>query len=423
MNPLLVSAHLHDPGGPHHGQRRHVRVRDGVIEEIFAGELPAEPSGEHRVSAPDLHVSAGWLDLNCVIGEPGFEARETFETATCAAARGGFTDVLLQPDAPPLAQTRAAVAYVRQRAAGLPVRFHAVAPATVDAAGADLTEMHDLRAAGAVAFSDGPSHPIQRAEVLMRALQYAAPLGAVVFNRSEHRGLSEGGQINEGPVSVRLGLRGLPALAEDLQLARDLRLLEHIGGRLHVQSLSTAGAVALVRDAKARGLPVTADIAAHQLAFTDEEIPPFDTSYKVRPPFRTAADRAALLEGLADGTIDAVTSAHQPHDPESKDLEFDLAEFGATGLETAFAALLTHAVGLDLDALLLKLTAGPRAVLGWSAPRLAVGEPARLTLFDPTAEWTPTPANTASKARNSPFYGHQLRGRVVGTLTETGLTE
>ncbi|MBC7448378.1 MAG: amidohydrolase family protein, partial [Hymenobacteraceae bacterium] len=168
--------------------------------------------------------------------------------------------------------------------------------------------------------------------------------------------------------------------------------------------------------------PVTADIAAHQLAFTDEEMPAFETSFKVRPPFRTAADRAALLDGLADGTIDAVTSAHQPHDPESKELEFDLAEFGATGLETAFAALRTHAPEVNLDTLLATLTTGPRAVLGWPATCLAVGEPARLTLFDPTAEWTPTPANTASKARNSPFFGHLLRGQVVGILTETGLT-
>lgn len=422
MNLLLVSAHLHDPGGPHHGQRRHVRVRDGVIVEIFEGELLTEAPGERRISAPDLHVSTGWLDLNCVIGEPGHEARETFETAARAAGRGGFTDVLLHPDTPPFAQTRAAVAYVPQRSTGLAVRFHPVAPATVDAAGADLTEMHDLRAGGAVAFGDGPAHPLQRAETLVRALQYAAPLGAVIFNRAEHRGLSEGGQVHESPTSVRLGLRGLPALAEDVQLARDLRLLEYAGGRLHIQSVSTAGAVALLREAKARGLAVTADVAAHQLAFLAEELPAFDTCFKVRPPFRDPADRTALLEGLADGTLDAATSAHQPHDPEAKELEFDLAEFGAIGLETAFAALLTHANDLDLDTLLLKLTQGPRAVLGWPTPRLAVGQPARLTCFDPSVEWTPTSANTASRARNSPFYGHLLRGRVVGIITEPGFT-
>ena len=422
MNLLLVSAHFHDPGGPHHGQRRHLRVRAGVIEEIFEGELPAKDVDEHRISATDLHISAGWLDLSCVIGEPGHEARETFETAARAAVRGGFTDVVLHPDAPPFAQTRATVAYVRQQSVGLPVRFHPVAPATVDAAGQDLTEMHDLRAAGAVAFGDGPTHPLQRAETLVRALQYAAPLGAVIFNRAEHGGLSEGGQVHESAVSVRLGLRGLPALAEDIQLARDLRLLEYAGGRLHVSSVSTVGGVSLLRDAKARGLAVTADVAAHQFAFLAEEIPPFDTRYKVRPPFRDAADRAALLEGLADGTLDAVTSAHQPHDPESKELEFDLAEFGAIGLETAFSAVLTYAPGLDLDALLLKLSQGPRAVLSWAPARLVVGQPARLTLFDPTAGWTPTPDNTLSKARNSPFYGHTLRGRVVGTITETGFS-
>ena len=422
MNLLLLSAHLHAPGEDHHGQRRHVRVRGGVITEILEGEAPPETTGETRISAPDLHVSAGWLDLNCLVGEPGHEARETFESAARAAARGGFTDVLVLPDAAPLPQTRAAVAYVTQRATRLPVRFHPVAPVTVDAAGHDLTEMHDLRAAGAVAFSDGPNHPIERAETLGRALQYATPLGAVLLNRCEHRGLSEGGQISEGPTSVRRGLRGRPALAEDLQIARDLQLLEYAGGRLHLLSVSTAGAVAHLRGAKARGLAVTADIAAHQLAFTDDTTPPFDTSFKVLPPFRGEADRIALLEGLRDGTIDAVTSAHQPHDPEAKEVEFDLAEFGAIGLETAFSALLSHAPDLDLDTLLHKLTTGPRAVLGWPVPRLAVGQPARLTLFDPTADWTPTPETTASAARNSPFYGRRLRGRVVGIITETGFT-
>ena len=422
MNLLLLSAHIHAPGTPHHGQRRHLRVRNGLVAELLDGPAPGAEADETRLTAPDLHVSAGWVDLNCVIGEPGHESRETFGSAAAAAARGGFTDVLLLPDAPPLPQTRAAVAYIIQRAAGLPVRFHPVAPATVDAAGADLTEMQDLRTAGAVAFADGPAHAIQRAEVLVRALQYAAPLGAVLLNRAEHRGLSEGGQIHEGPMSVRLGLRGLPALAEDVQLARDLALAEYAGGRLHAQSLSTAGAVALVRAAKARGVAVTADIAAHQLAFLADEVPPFETSYKVRPPFRDAADRAALLAGLADGTIDAVASAHQPHDPESKELEFDLAEFGAIGLETAFAALRTFAPDLALDHLLACFTTGPRAVLGWPAPVLAVGAPARLTLFDPSATWTPSPQTTASLARNSPFYGQLLRGRVVGIITEGGFT-
>jgi dihydroorotase len=225
-------------------------------------------------------------------------------------------------------------------------------------------------------------------------------------------------------VSVRLGLRGLPGLAEDVQLARDLRLLEYAGGRLHVSSLSTAGAVALVREAKARGLRVTADVAAHQLAFTDEDLPPFDTSFKVKPPFRSELDRAALLQGLRDGIIDAATSAHQPHDPEAKELEFDLADFGAAGLETAFAAFHTHAgEALGLETILEKLISGPRAVLGRPVPTIQEGQPANLTLFDPTRVWTPTPATTASKARNNPFYGHQLRGQVLGTVLDHRFSE
>lgn len=414
MDVLLTSALIHDPGGPHHGQRRHIGIRDGRIA-LLTTEAP--PEAKHTLSAPDLHVSPGWLDLSCVVGEPGFEAKEDFVSAAEAAARGGFTEVLVMPDAQPLTQTRSAVTYVRQRAASLPARFHPVAAATVDAAGSDLTEMRDLREAGAVAFSDGPAHPLQRAEVLVRALQYLTPLGVPLLNRPEHRGLSEGGQMHEGEASTRLGMRGLPALAEEIQLARDLQLLAYAGGQLHVSQLSTAASVALVREAKGKGLRVTADVAAHQLAFTDETMPPFETSYKVRPPFRGAADVAALLDGLRDGTIDAVVSAHQPHDPEAKDLEFDLAEFGATGLETAFSALLTHAGDkLGLPRVLEKLVSGPRAVLGWAVPHLVEGAEANLTLFDPARSWTPTPANTASKARNNPFYGQPLRGVVLGTV-------
>jgi dihydroorotase len=412
MDVILASALIHDPDGPYDGQRRHVWLQNGQIKAVFEGELP---EGIAPIRAADLHVSVGWLDLNCTIGDPGLEAKEDFASAAQAATRGGFTDVLVMPDAVPLTQTRAAVTYVRQRTMGLPVHFYPLAAVTVDAAGTDLTEMRDLLEAGAVGFSDGPMHPLQRAEVLVRALQYAAPLGSVILNRAEHRGLSEGGQMHESEASVRLGLRGLPALAEDLQLARDLQLLAYAGGRLHVLSVSTAKAVAMIREAKAQGLAVTADVAAHQVAFTADEVPAFNTSYKVRPPFRAAEDVQALLEGLLDGTIDAITSAHQPHDTEAKELEFDLAEFGATGLETAFAVINTYAgEKLGLATILQRLTTGPRAVLGWPVPHLEEGAKVRLTFFDPSAEWTPTPETTLSKSRNNPFYGQRLRGKVIG---------
>ncbi len=432
LDLLFVAAHLHDPGHPLHGRRCHVGISGGRLALVTDADVTPEPAAARVVRAPDLHLSAGFFDLGVAIGEPHFESRETFATAAAAAARGGFTEVLVLPGggggAAPV-QTRAAVTYVQQRAAdgqtsaGSAVRFWPLAAATVDAAGHDLTEMHDLHRAGTVAFTDGPDHPLQRAEVLVRALQYLAPLGAVLLNRSEHAGLSAGGQWHEGAAATALGLRGLPALAEYVALARDLELLAYAnqgagsGARLHISQVSAAESVALLRAAKARGLPVTADIAAHQLAFTDATAPPFDTNFKVRPPFRSEADRQALLAGLADGTLDAVTSAHQPHEPESKELEFDLAEFGVIGLETTFSALLTYAgAALDLDTLLLKLTAAPRAVLGRPVPHLTEGAEANLTAFDPTARWTPSPATTASKARNSPFFGIELRGRVLGTV-------
>ena len=392
-------------------------IENGRIQAI--GQLDV-PSGTEVIEQEGLLVSPGWLDMRCLVPEPGLEQREDFRSASGAAIAGGFTDAAVLPGLHSAQESRAHMEYVHLQSQQQPVRFWPMAAATAARQGLDLTEMTDLQRAGAVAYSDGDK-PLAKPEVLIRALQYAGSFGGLIIQRPEHRELSGQGTMHEGPASTKLGLRGMPALAEENMIRRDLELLAYTGGRLHFGLVSSAGSVALIREGKARGLNVTCDMAAHQLAFTDNELPPFDSMYKVNPPFRTEADREALIAGLQDGTIDAIVSDHTPHDPEGKELEFDLAEFGIMGLETAFAVAHTCLRGhLSLEELISLFTTGPRRILNLPEPRIAVGAEARLTLFHPQKTWTPAPAATVSKARNSPFYGMPLTGQVMGVITAEG---
>jgi dihydroorotase len=319
-------------------------------------------------------------------------------------------------------------------AQGQPVSVHVIGAITKKAAGEDFTEMLDLHHAGAIAFSDG-HHPLQNPDLLLKTLQYLHPINGLLMNRPEETLLTQFGQMHEGVQSTLLGLKGMPALAEELMIERDIRLLDYVYGgeghgaeelgvgneecksqspALHFSTISTARAVELIRQAKAAGLPVSCDVAAHQLVFDDTALAGFDTNLKVNPPFRSAEDVTALWNGLADGTIDAIVSDHTPQDAESKNLEFDLAEFGIIGLETAFAAVITYNRDIPLEQLIDKFTTRPRQILRLPASRLAEGKPACLTLFDPTGQWTFD--RTKSKSKNSPFLHQTLTGRVIGTV-------
>ncbi len=374
------------------------------------------PHADKVVENDDLCVSAGWMDLHAYVGEPGYEYKEDIQSIAAAASKGGFTEVLCLPNTYPVIQTKGAVNYLKNHSANLPVTLHPIAAATVDTEGKDLTEMIDLYQAGAVAFSDGIK-PLQGADVILKALQYVQLFDGLLMNKPENTRLSEHGQMHEGITSTQLGMKGIPSLAEEVTVARDLQLLAYAGGKMHFSLISTAAAVEAIRKAKAEGLQVTCDVASYQACFTDETILPFDTNYKVAPPFRSQTDAEAIKRGLADGTIDALVSAHMPHDTEAKKLEFDLADFGITNLETAFAVANT-ALGDELTTELLvsKFATGPRKILGHQVPVIAVGEVANLTLFQPNQTWIPADADTLSKSVNSPFFGIELKGRVTGTI-------
>jgi dihydroorotase len=425
MQFLIRSAHVIDAASSFDGQVVDILVENGVIQQI--GQDLSAPADSRVIESANLHVSPGWVDMRVLAQDPGYEHKEDISSVCRAAAAGGFTDIALLPNTLPVVDDKGILGYVRRMAEGQPVSVHIIAAVTRKAVGEDFTEMLDLHHAGAVAFSDG-THPLQNPDLLLKTLQYLQPINGLLINRPEEQLLTRFGQMHEGRQSTLLGLKGIPALAEELIVERDIRLLDYVLGEelggaasasapislLHFSTISTARSVELIRQAKAAGLPVSCDVAVHQLIFDDSALAGFDTNLKVNPPFRSTDDVAALWAGLADDTIDAIVSDHSPQDAESKNLEFDQAEFGMIGLETVFAASITHNRMLSLSKLIGKFTARPRQILRLPAIRIAEGQAATVTLFDPTDEWTYE--RTVSKSKNSPFLGQTFTGRVVGTI-------
>jgi len=424
MQLLIRSARVVDAASPFHGQLRDIQIENGLIRQI--GENLEAQDGVRVLEADNLHVSTGWVDLRVLAQDPGFEHKEDLTSVCRAAAAGGFTDIALLPNTQPVIDSKGTLGYVRRMAEGQPVSVHVIAAITKKAAGEDFTDMLDLHHAGAVAFSDG-HHPLQNPDLLLKTLQYLQPIDGLLMNRPEETMLTRFGQMHEGIQSTLLGLKGIPALAEELMIERDLRLLDYVMATepatdeagslppvLHFSTISTARSVELIRQAKAQGARISCDVAAHQLLFDDSALAGFDTNLKVNPPFRSADDVSALWTGLADGTIDAIVSDHTPQDAESKNLEFDQADFGIIGLETAVVSVLSQQRGLSIEQIIDKLTTRPRQILRLQPLRIDEGQPASLTLFDPSSAWTYD--QTQSKSRNSPFFGHTFASRVVGIV-------
>ncbi len=399
-------------------------IRDGTIAAIGA-DLDAD--GVPVYDASDRFISPGWMDMHVHLREPGYEHKETIATGSRAALAGGFTDVACMPNTDPPIHTRDVVEFVRERAAGTPVGVHPIACVSKERAGEEIAEMADLRAGGAVAFSDDGA-PVQKAGLMRRALEYSSMLDRPIINHMEAETLNPSGQMHEGAVSARLGLDGIPEVSEDVMIARDIELLALTGGHLHVAHISTARGVELVRRAKARGLPVTAEVCTHHLTLTDEavETSQFDTNTKMHPPLRSAADVAALKEGLADGTIDALCTDHAPHAAYEKDVEFTHAPFGILGLETAWGLIGRELIApgvLSVEEAVQKLTVAPRRILRLDGPELVEGEPARLTIFDASTRWTFSEDDLRSKSANTPFVGHEMVGRPWAVYSEGQLVE
>ncbi len=395
---------------------------DAALDVLLEGERIAETG--RAISAPaaevldasGLVVAPGFIDLHCHLREPGDEPSETIETGTRAAARGGFTAVCPMPNTKPVndnaSVTRAMVE--RAQAAGS-VRVWPIGAASAGSKGEALAEIAAMKQAGIVAVSDD-GRPISTAKLLRQVMDYCRSLDLPVIDHCEDASLAAGAVMREGRQSVRLGLRGMPAATEAIGVARDIQLAELTGCRLHIAHLSTRASLELVRAAKYRGLPVTCEVTPHHFTLTDEDVA-YDTRFKMNPPLGSRDDRNALLEGLADGTVDAIATDHAPHEPASKDVEFDRAPFGIIGFETAFALglELVHAQLIGLKRLVELFTAGPARVLGLTR-RIAAGEPADLTLFSADHPWTFRAEESASRSRNTPFGGRSFRGAPMVTL-------
>ena len=388
-------------------------IRDGTIAEIADRLDPADDVPVYDAS--EEYISPGWMDMHVHLREPGQEHKETIATGTRAAAAGGFTDVACMPNTDPPLHTRDVVEFVKERAADTPVGVHPIACVSKERAGEELAELADLADGGAVAFSDDGA-PVYDAGLMRRALEYSTMLDRPVINHMEEPSLNPNGQMHEGEVSARIGVDGIPGLADDVMIARDIELAAFTGGHVHVAHISTARGVELVRRAKARDLPVTAEVCTHHVTLTDAAVERsgFDPDTKMHPPLRSAEDRAALREGLADGTIDALCTDHAPHAAHETEVEFNAAPFGITGLETAWGLIGRELVEpgiLSVEEAVEKLTVAPRRILRLDPPTIAEGEPACLTVFDASTRWTFTEKDVRSKSQNNPFLGDTLVGR------------
>ena len=369
-------------------------------------------------------VCPGFIDIHVHLREPGYEYKETVATGTRAAAAGGFTAVCCMANTQPVNDNRSITDYIRAKAAveGI-VRVYPIGAVTRGLGGEELAELAELAEAGCVAFSDD-GKCVMNAALYRRAMEYTLPFGAPIISHAEDHELSRGTAMHEGVVSTELGVPGAPAAAEDIMVARDILLAELTGAHVHIAHLSTAGAVRLVRDAKARGLRVTAEVTPHHLLLTEDAVRTFDANAKMNPPLRSKRDTEVLLEALVDGTIDCIATDHAPHAGSEKEGEFDRAAFGIIGLETAVGLLLDRLVGpgaLPLGTLISRLSRDPARLLGLPGGSLAPGAAADLTLIDPGATWTVDPAKFASKSRNTPFGGWSVTGRPWKTIVGGGI--
>ena len=396
-----------------------IRIRDGVIAEVAPG-LTAE--NVETVDASGKMISPGWMDMHVHFREPGYEHKETIRTGARAAVAGGFTSVACMPNTNPPIHTRDVVEFILERAERTPVHVHPIATVSKEREGVELAEMADLQEGGAVAFSDDGS-PVQHAGLMRRALEYSSMLDAPIINHMEELTLNPHGHMHEGTVSARLGVSGIPALSEDVMIARDIEIAAATGGHVHVAHISTARAVELVREGKARGVRVTAEVCPHHFTLTDEavETTGFSTHTKMHPPLRSAADVEAIIEGLTDGTIDAICTDHAPHAPHEKDVEFNAAPFGILGLETAWGLIgreLIEPGHMTVAEAVEKLTVAPRRILHLPVPVIEPGQTAELTVFDASAEWTFEADDIRSKSRNTPFVGSRMKGRAFGVYSK-----
>jgi len=422
MKILIQSVKIVDPASDHHDKSTDVWIEAGVITRIGKAGSISEKA-DKTFNGKNYHLSPGWFDLRANFREPGLEYKEDIDSGCRAAIRGGFTGVMVMPSTDPPVHGKSEVEFIRTRASNGLVQVVPSGAMSRNLAGKDLSEMYDMWMSGARAFTDDKS-AIADSGLMLRALLYAKNFGGLVMSFADDRNLSGKGQMNEGVMNVNLGIKGIPALAEEVMVVRDLFLAEYAEAPIHFSTVSSAGTVDLIRKARAKGQKVTADVAVHNLALDESSLAGFDSGFKVMPPLRTKNDIAALIQGLKDGTLDCVCSDHSPEDVENKKKEFELAHYGIIGLETAFGVLNKSLhKSMSLEKIVELIAINPRKILGLEVPSVSEGAPADLTLFDPTWEWTFTDDDIASKSRNTPFVGEKLTGKAIAVFNRGQMAE
>lgn len=401
-----------------HGHEGHfLRIVDGTIRSISTVR-PSDFNGD-ELTFEGAVIVPGAIDLHTSIREPGREDIETLETAALAAANGGFVQITMLPDDSPKLDSAEIVQHITQRATQFLTQINVVGALTIGREGRSIAPFAELAEEGAVAFSDGRTH-IRSATLMHTALTYIKMLQRPVIVKAADSDLNDGGQMHEGFQSTRLGFNGMPTIAEEIIISRDLMIAEYVGGRIHFATISSSGSVELIRQAKAKGVNVTCDVAVHNLIYTDKVMERFDTNFKLDPPLRSAEHRDALIEGLKDGTIDAISSAHEPRTWEDKEAEFLYAPFGAVSLETMIPLLLDrfiHTGIFSINELIKWISTNPSTILNQSEPIIAEGQPASITIIEPDTEYTVDKQLFLSKSNNTPYHGETLKGFVRGTIS------
>lgn len=411
---LVKEARIVDPNSPHHLTVKDIRIENDVVTAIGNG-LSADTDTK-VIRHDNLHISPGWFDLRANFCDPGHEEREDIESGIHAAIFGGFTAVGISPETSPAIDSKADIEYIYQQSSGYPVNLFPYGSLSKGLFGEELSEMYDMFQAGAVAFTHGKK-PLTNAALMKLALQYGKNFAPPVHVFAMDESLARNGQMHEGEISTYLGLKGIPELAEEVGLLRDLHLAAYAESSLHFMAVSSASAVRLLQNAHANGSAFTADVPVANLVLTESELEDYDTRYKTLPPLRSENDRLSLITALKEDIIQVITSDHTPVDIENKKCEFELADFGVIGLETMFGALgILLDNELEIGQIIEKIAINPRKVLNLQVPSVSEGSWAEFTFFDPDVKWTFTKDQIQSKSANSPFIGRELKGKSLGII-------
>lgn len=407
MSLLIKNATISDPLSAYHGKKSDILIRKGSITAIGAN---LKEKTDKVLEGQDLCVSPGWVDVLADYCDPGYEHKESIESGLNAAAAGGFTDVFVVPNTQPAITTKSVLDYVQKKGSGHKTSLHVIGAVSRNIEGKDLAEMMDMQHSGAIAFSDG-WHPVQNAGLMVKALEYVKAFNGVIIQIPVHASLSEGGLMNEGEQSVRLGMSGIPNIAESLMVQRDIELVRYTKSRIHFSGISTPESIALIKAAKKEGLDVTCSVTPYHLLFTDSMLKNYDSVYKVAPPLRTEAERKILVKALVEGTIDCIATHHRPQDWDAKVKEFEYAQPGMIGQETCLAMLLAAAPEIKTERLVELLSLNARKIFGLPDAKIEVNTAARLTVFDRSAIWHYSKDNKQSMGINSPWLGKDLKGK------------